>query len=250
MGESTDEGAEARIERLRAWFGGPLGESLQAIEGHRLREVLPALPGTFAVQCGWLGRRDLLESSPTAVHLLVDSEPAAQGPQWVAGRAEALPFDSKSVQVVVLPHSLDVSEAPHQLLREAHRVLVPEGHIVILGFNAISLWRLPCLVRRRAHRAPWCGDWIGVRRLRDWLSLLDCELTHGAMLYYRPPLARQGWMDRLFFMERMGDRWWPLGGAVYMLVAKKRVAGVTPIRPTLRRSRVRAVSQPAGARYG
>ncbi len=250
MGESTDEGEDARIDRLRAWFAGSLGESLQAIEAHRLREVLPALPGTFAVQCGWLGRRDLLESSPTAVHVLVDPQPAANGPQWVAGRAEALPFDSKSVQVMVLPHSLDVSAAPHQLLREAHRALVPEGHIVILGFNTASLWRVPCLVRRPAARPPWCGGWIGVRRLRDWLSLLDFELTQGVMLYYRPPLRRQRWMDRLFFLERMGDRWWPLGGAVYVLVAKKRVAGVTPILPALRRARVRTVSQPAGARYG
>ncbi len=250
MGESTDESVEARAARLREWFKGALGESLQALEAHRLREILPALPGTFAVQCGWFGRRDLLESSPTAVHLLVDPQPAMNGPQWVAGRAEALPFDSKSVQVVLLAHSLDVSAAPHQLLREAHRVLVPEGHIVILGFNAMSLWRVPCLLRRPSSRAPWCGDWIGVRRLRDWLSLLDFELTQGSMLFYRPPFGRQRWMDRLSFMERMGDRWWPLGGAVYVLVAQKRVVGMTPILATRRQARLRALSQPAGARYG
>ena len=250
MGESTDESVEARAARLREWFKGALGESLQALEAHRLREILPALPGTFAVQCGWLGRRDLLESSPTAVHLLVDPKPAMNGPQWVAGRAEALPLDSKSVQVMLLAHSLDVSAAPHQLLREAHRVLVPEGHIVILGFNAMSLWRIPCVLRRASGRAPWCGDWIGMRRLRDWLSLLDFELTQGSMLFYRPPFRRQRWMDRLSFMERMGDRWWPLGGAVYVLVAQKRVAGMTPILATRRQARVRALSQPAGARYG
>ncbi len=248
LGESTVKSLSERIDRLRTWFGGSLGESLEALEAHRLREILPALAGTFAVQVGWLGRRDLLESSPTAVHVLVDADPVPGPAQWVQSCGEALPFDSKSVQVVLLPHALDLSAAPHQVLREAHRILVPEGHIVILGFNPVSLWRLPCLWRRA--RAPWCGDWIGIRRLKDWLSLLEFELTQGSMLYYRPPLKRQRWMDRLFFLERMGDRWWPLGAAVYVLVARKRVAGMTPVLPSIRRSRLRSISQPAGARYG
>jgi len=250
MGESTDEGVAWRIEPLRAWFAGSLGESLQALEAHRLREILAGLPGTFGVQLGWLSRRDLLESSPTAVHVLVDQEAGPVGPQFVQGCPEALPLDSKSVQLVLMPHSLDVSGAPHQLLREAHRVLVPEGHVVILGFNAMSLWGLSCLLRTRSARPPWCGEWIGARRLRDWLSLLDFELTQGAMLYYRPPLKRQRWMDKLFFLERMGDRWWPMGAAVYILVAKKRKPGLTPIMPALRRGRIRRLTQPAEAHYG
>ncbi|MHB8255090.1 MAG: methyltransferase domain-containing protein [Acidiferrobacter sp.] len=250
MGESTDEGATDRTDLLRVWFEGALGESLHALEAHRLREILPALPGTFAVQLGWFGRRDLLESSPTAVHLLVDSQGAPKGPQLVQALPEALPLDSKSVQVVLLPHTLDVSCTPHQLLREAHRVLVPEGHVVIVGFNAMSLWGLSCFLHQRRTRPPWCGEWIGARRLKDWLSLLDFELTHGSMLYYRPPFKRQTLMDRLFFLERIGDRWWPLAAAVYVVVAKKRNPGLTPIVPALRRSRVRALVQPAGARYG
>lgn len=250
MGESTDEGAGDRIDLLRGWFSGSLGESLQALEAHRLREILAGLPGTFGLQLGWLGRRDLLEASPTAVHLLIDLEEAPAGPQFVQGRPESLPLDTKSVQVVLLPHALEVSEAPHQLLREVHRVLVPEGSVVVLGFNPISLWGLSCLLQGRAARPPWCGEWIGMRRLRDWLSLLDFEVTQGSLLYYRPPLRRQRWMDRLFFLERMGDRWWPLGAAVYVLVAKKRTPGLTPVLPALRRSRVRRLSQAAGAPYG
>ncbi len=250
MGESMDEEWVAPAERLAEWLGGPLGESLQALEAHRLREVLPALPGTFAVQLGWFGRRDLLESSPTAVHVLIDPQGVSSGGQCLQAMPEALPLDGKSVQVVLLPHTLDMSRDPHQLLREAHRVLVPEGYVVVVGFNPFSLWGLRRLIPGARARLPWCAGWIGVRRLKDWLSLLDFELTHGSMLYYRPPLTRQRLMDRLFFLERIGDRWWPLAAAVYVVVAKKRTPGLTPITPALRRSRVRAVSQTAGARYG
>lgn len=250
MGESTDEGVAQWVGELRTWLAGPLGQSLQAREAHRLREILPGLPGTFALQLGWFGNHDLLESSPTAVHLLIDAQGAPTGPQFVQALPEALPLDAKSVQVVLLPHSLDMSQTPHQLLREAHRVLVPEGHVIILGFNAMSLWGLPCLFSKRRRRPAWCGEWIGMRRLKDWLSLLDFELTQGSMLYYRPPWKRQSLMDRLFFLERIGDRWWPLGAAVYVVVAKKRTPGLTPLMPASRRARIRALSQPAGARYG
>ncbi|HUW97986.1 MAG TPA: methyltransferase domain-containing protein [Acidiferrobacter sp.] len=249
MSESMDEGGECGT-RLREWFEGALGESLQALEAHRLRDVLPGLPGTFAVQLGWFGRRDLLSSSPTAVHLLIDCQSTLPGPQFVQAAPEALPLASKSVQVVLLPHILDVSNSPHQLLREAERVLVPEGHVVIIGFNTMSLWGLSCFLSRRCARPAWCGDWIGMRRLKDWLSLLDFELTHGSMLYYRPPLKQQRLMDRLFFLERIGDRWWPLTAAIYVIVAKKRNLGLTPIASIPRRKRMRAVSQPVGARYG
>ena len=236
--------------RLNAWFEGPLGVSLQALEAHRLREILPTLAGTFAVQVGHSGRRDLLESSPTAVHVVIDPEPNGAVGASMRATAEALPLDARSIQVIVFPHTLDVSAQPHQVLREAHRVLAPEGSIVILGFNPASLWSLWCLSRRAYRTHPWCGGAIGLSRLKDWLSLLDFELTQGSMLYYRPPVAGQRCMDRLLFLEKIGDRWWPLGAAVYLVVARKRTPGLTPILPLIRRPRLRAVSQPAGIRHG
>ncbi|MCQ4062135.1 class I SAM-dependent methyltransferase, partial [Klebsiella pneumoniae] len=55
---------------------------------------------------------------------------------------EELPFESQSLDMIVLPHVLEFSEDPHQLLREVERVLMPEGRVVITGFNPMSLWGL------------------------------------------------------------------------------------------------------------
>lgn len=54
-------------------------------------------------------------------------------------------------------------------------------------------------------------------------------------------------MDRLHFLDPAGDRWWPMAGAVYLLVAKKRVVGMTPLRPEWRTTKAfgRAVARPA-----
>ena len=61
---------------------------------------------------------------------------------------DALPFPQHSVDLVVLPHSLELARDPHQTLREVERVLVPEGRVVIAGFNPASLWGM----RQRAGR--------------------------------------------------------------------------------------------------
>ncbi|MDA8389255.1 MAG: methyltransferase domain-containing protein [Gammaproteobacteria bacterium] len=250
MCESMDGRDPGGRERLAHWFTGPLGRSLQALESHRLRDILPAFAGTFAVQVGHIGDCDLLESSPTAVHVLVDPD-AGSGGAVVRALPEELPLDTRSVQVVLLAHTLDVSEQPHQALREAERVLAPEGHVVILGFNRVSLWRLACLFRHRRERRPWCGAAaIGLSRLKDWLSLLDFELVRGGMLYYRPPVAQAYLRDRLFFLERIGDRWWPLGAAVYLVVARKRTPGMMPIPRRARRRRLRPASRPVGLGHG
>lgn len=130
---------------------------------------------------------------------------------------------------MILAHTLDFADDPRQVLREVSRVLSPEGHVVILGFNPLSLWGVRRLLAARPRPVPWSANFLRLARIRDWLALLDFELTHGSMLYYRPPLQGESMMDRLYFLEKAGDRWWPMMAAVYLVVAKKRVLGMTPL---------------------
>ena len=219
------------------WFERPLGRSIQAIEVDRLRPVLAGLYAVRAVQVGSIGSFDLLGSCDTPNRYIVDAIPGNKDDSCsqVHALPEALPFESKSIDLVVLPHTLDFSDHPHQVLREVERVLIPEGHVVILGFNPVSLWGLRRLFARRSNRAiPWNANFIGLRRIKDWLALMHFEITGGSMLFYRPPLANPSLLDRLFVLDKLGDRWWPMMAGVYLLVARKRVAGLTPIRPQWR----------------
>ena len=227
---------------VRDWFDTPLGRSVQAVEAHCLRTVLPSLYGTVALQLGHLGKLDLLDACVVPTRVVVEPENALYqnncvteqhltGARRLCVRATAdeLPFDERSVDVVLLPHTLDFSDDPHPVLREVSRVLRPEGYAVILGFNPMSLWGLRRLVTRRPRAAPWCGHFFRLARVKDWLGLLDFECTHGNMLYYRPPLKREPIMERLHFLEHTGDRWWPMMAGVYLIVAKKRVFGMTTL---------------------
>lgn len=150
----------------------------------------------------------------------------------------ALPFPEASLDLVVLPHALELNPDPHATLREVERVLVPEGRVVICGFNPASFWGLR---QYRAHlyrRAglgelflPNAGEFIGYRRLRDWLRLLSFEVESGQFGCYRPAVRSQAWLDRCEWMDRAGARWWPIFGAVYFVVAVKRVRGMRLLGP-------------------
>lgn len=232
--------------QLREWFDSPLGRTLQAQEAQHLRAMLPNFYGTVAVQLGQIGQLDLMDACIAPTRILLDHHGVANG-CIVRSVPEALPLDTKSADVLLLPHTLDFSHDPHQVLREVSRVLRPEGHVVILGFNPMSLWGFRRLIARRPRTAPWCGKYFHLSRIKDWLALLDFETTHGTMFYYRPPLRNEGLMHRLHFLDKMGDRWWPMMAGVYLVVAKKRVVGVTPLPVNWKNKRVigSAASQPA-----
>ncbi len=149
---------------------------------------------------------------------------------------DALPFDTASLDLLVLPHALELARDPHLALREVERVLVPEGRVVIVGFNPSSLWGLRQWLGRLRRRfsahprrelfLPADGEFLSYRRLRDWLRLLSFEVEAGRFGCYRPPLGAQKWLARFAWADRVGERWWPVFGAVYFVVAVKRVRGL------------------------
>lgn len=145
-------------------------------------------------------------------------------------RPEELPIESQSIDLIALPHLLEFSPNPQLLVREVERVLRPEGRLLLAGFNPLSLWGL-----RRVAGAkqgyPWHGRFLHLTRIKDWLSLMGFELLSGRMVCYAPPVNNAVWLNRFRFMEAAGDRWWAMGGGVYLLHAVKRVKGMRLITP-------------------
>ena len=156
-----------------------------------------------------------------------------EGPT-VRAQAVALPIDTDSADLVVLPHVLEFEAHPHQALREAHRVLVAEGHLLVFGFNPWSLLGAARWVARRRRQAPWCGHFLDRRRLRDWLQLLGFDVLAIDGCFYRPPLVSASLLARLSVFERAAVSMAPLLGGSYMMLARKRVVTLTPVRPRWR----------------
>ncbi len=146
----------------------------------------------------------------------------------IINRYDELPFATHSIDLVVMPHILEFAPDPHQVLREVERVLVPEGHVVITGFNPASLWgmRQFCSRLGASPFLPREGHFISLPRVKDWLKLLSFDFARGRFGCYAPSARSSTWLNRWRFMEKAGDRWWPVLGAVYMLTAVKRVRGM------------------------
>ena len=259
-----------QIIGLHHWFDSPPGRYLLAWEQERFDEAVADLFGYHSLQLGmpmldglranrmphqWLAlgqegvgpggviglsslREDLQGAPPAprrALHLLAESV--------------ALPFADSSLDLLVLPHTLELSLDPHAALREVVRVLVPEGRVVISGLNPVSLWGF------RQWRAHWyqrmgkgtlylpdVGEFIGYRRLRDWLRLMSFEVESARFGCYRPAVRSTQWLDRFGFMDSLGEKWWPIFGAAYFMVAVKRVHGMRLMEPAWRNSRQRSAT--------
>jgi SAM-dependent methyltransferase len=224
-----------QIIGLRGWFKTPPGRYLLAWERAQLDLAVANMFGFHALQLG-LTELDALAANRMPHRWLATSAPDPRS-AFVTDFA-ALPFPAHSLDLVVLPHSLELSADPHTTLREVERVLVPEGRVVICGLNPASLWGLR---QRRAHLyhrlgfgelfLPKAGEFIGYWRLRDWLRLLGFEVEVGRFGCYRPAISNQKGLQHFEWMERAGERFWPIFGAVYFLVAVKRVRGMTLLSP-------------------
>lgn len=207
------------------WLQTPLGQYLLARERAYIDKTVADIFGYNALQIG-LPELDLLRANRMPLRAIVDRGSGA----GVRADATELPVVGASIDLVLLPHVLEFSENPHQILREVERVLVPDGHLVVSCFNPMSLWGMRHSFGKR-NDYPWRGRFVHMLRLKDWLALLGFEMAGGAMGCYVPPCASQKWIDRFKFMDAAGDRWWPFSGAVTFLHAIKRVRGMRIITP-------------------
>ncbi|HUK05609.1 MAG TPA: methyltransferase domain-containing protein [Burkholderiales bacterium] len=219
---------------LAEWFSTPQGRHVLDWERVQFDLATEDVFGYRAVQMG-LHSIDFLRANRIPFRFTLALEQGAA----LAADPMQLPLASQSVDLVALPHALESTADAHLVLREAERVLMPEGQLVISGFNPLSLWRLRQLSARRGAGAPWDERFIGLLRLKDWLHLLGFELNGGRFGCYAPPFDSTQWLQRFAFMEKAGARWWPIMGGVYVVRAVKRVHGMRVITPAWRKERAR-----------
>ncbi|WP_307691973.1 class I SAM-dependent methyltransferase [Variovorax ginsengisoli] len=243
---------------MQGWFETPPGRYLLAWEQAQFDQAVADVFGYHALQLG-VPAVDALRTNRMPHRWLALSEPdASSRAAALVTDFAALPFQANSLDLVVLPHTLELSPDPHTTLREVERVLVPEGRVVICGLNPASLWgmrqRRSLLYRRLGmgeSYLPEAASLIGYWRMRDWLRLLGFEVESGRFGIYRPAARSDAWLERSRWLDRAGERWWPIFGAAYFLVAVKRVRGMRLLSAEWRRAAQRATaSVPVAGRVG
>jgi len=213
---------------LTAWLETAIGRHVRALEQRQIKSLVSNVFGYHAVQVS-LPDWDLLRTSRIMHKWYTQQQvnPSRHSADLLATQPEALPFETQSIDLILLPHVLENAYDPHQVLREVERVLVPEGRVIITGFNPLSLWGLRERMVGIAPRLPApVAHWVSPHRVSDWLELLSFDMEESFLGGYIPYCEERRWIRRWQFLEYMGRRWWPIGGAVYVIRAVKRVSGM------------------------
>lgn len=224
----------SRAMSLRDWYRRPLGRQLAAVEQAALAAQLQTLFGYHMVVIDPPWGECPLDDSRIPHHVIQSVGPLTQPGVGLSGHTDNWPILTDSVDAIVLPHTLELSTNPHQVLREADRSLIPDGHLVIIGFNPFSLWGLRRKLTRRSNRMPWGARFQSLHRIQDWLGLLGFDTLHSHYLFQRPPVRSRRVLARLGFMEPASGQGTMLLSAAYILVARKRTVVMTPLRENVR----------------
>ena len=180
------------IQGYSDWLETPQGRYVLDWERHKHDQLVADIFGFNAIQLG-LPALDYLRANRMPFQFRCDDR---GGSAEVRSDLHHLPFAANSLDLVVLPHVLEFDENPHQVLREVERILVPEGSVVVTGFNPFSLWGAKRRLSRRKELPPWRGRYISVSRLKDWFALLGLEPRAGAFGCYAPAVTQEKWLRR------------------------------------------------------
>lgn len=221
------------------WLATPLGRRCLTNEQRLVRRVLDRVFGDDLLQVGIWGADDaFLRYARTQRAALVDQSAEPRGPD-VVSRLDRLAVAADSIDSILLPHTLERTESPHAVLREAARVLRPNGCLIALGFSPTGLWGMRHLLARGGY-PDGSRHLIRIRRLHDWLKLLSFDVDPAITYCHTFPLERVSRFGRLP-RERWASRWLPMLAGGYVTIARKRAVNLTPIKPTWQRPRLRAV---------
>lgn len=227
--------------QMAGWFQSPLGAALVESEQGTVKRSTQGIFGVRQLEVGIVPGVSVSDPGSCAQRITsvgVWSEEVGDG--TVVCAPEELPLPGDCFDLVVLHHTLDFAAHPHQALREASRVLRGGGHLLIVGFNPLSLWGFRKKIAKRPA-GPWQGRFLSRKRIEDWLEVLDFVIEERQHGFYRPPMQNPALLGRFAAVDRFAMRRPIPGGAYYVMVAEKRVGARVRQRPVWTRKKVIAM---------
>lgn len=213
---------------LDSWYKTPLGCYLIQQLSEKLDNFLATSFGYFALAVGCHSQAAEVLQGCRVKHVFRLGEAGKNHDVQMDGIS--YPVASDSTDLVVLMHALSQSRDPHAILREVNRVLIPDGKLVIIDFNPVSLWGLRHLFQSWLDDAPWAGHYYTAHRLNDWARLLGFEPLHHFHCGHVLPLNYQKLILKSRIMSKFLEKWFNFSSALNVLVFEKKTIPLTPIR--------------------
>ncbi|MFH6952751.1 class I SAM-dependent methyltransferase [Pseudoalteromonas sp. XMcav1-K] len=209
-----------------SWYDFPHGEYLKQEIEEIFTPWLNRIFGYHLLKIGELSAE--LDTSACVIKHQVNVANSSKA--GVRAHIDELPFSEQTVDGCILSHGLEYLTDPHHCLREVHRVLMPGGYLVLSGFNPFSFCGLARILPFAKQKLPWSGRFFTPARVKDWLHLLGFEVVFEERAIYSS-LARGKRLSRFAAWQSFCQHYLKPTGSVYVIVARKRVAPLTPIKP-------------------
>ena len=180
---------------INDFYKTPLGKALHRIEDVELTLATQKMFGYHLLQIGGSAYQILKDNKIHNHHIVNES---------LKCDPHDLPFLPESLDAVVLFHYLEMTDKPGAILEEIYNSLIPNGYLVIMGFNPYSILRL---------LNPIKGRLLSMSKTRHMLCAKGFKITNHKILLNKTS--------------------WKLLGASYILVAQKIIGSAMEVKPNL-----------------
>ncbi len=211
--------------KFALWLTSRVGHSFLQLE----KRVLKNLPGMHRQPIVLLGESEQKNLVEPLSLLVSENNHSELKDKVIVAHFNALPLQPDSIEHIVLPHTLDFFHKPNTLLREMNIALRADGYVTIIGFNPLSLWNVRRFVSLR-KKGPWAGKFRPIWQVKSWLEILNYDVILCKKQMHRLPFFKGKLFDQLACLEPIQKALFPFAGAIYVIVAKKKVFGITPLR--------------------
>lgn len=220
--------AEIRTRQIfQDWYETDLGVALLAKERCVLEQITVDAVGYYMLIQTPLRQFEMSGNLIRNPLLIAPKLELGAPKNTIVAEGGELPFDSDGVDVHVLHHTLELSQRPHDVLREAARTLLPSGRLIVVGFNPLSMWGIRRLLSKRKG-APWSAKFITTKRLEDWLKVAGLTLESVEYFMFRPPMSNPAWYRRWRWCDSvLKPMKLPVGGVYVMTATKQTRALIT-----------------------
>jgi len=224
-------GQSAQNKQNNDWqqLQGQLAEDILSREIAKIRHLLPQRYYAVGLQLGLPANKAYLSQINGNFRIYLDDTMAAGSVSGeidkdycVCSESFQLPLSACAADLIILPHTLDLSPTPTLVLREVSQVIDEDGIMVLTGFNPASWLGFTKFLSKNIKRRKNVPTSYSPRHVKDWLELIGFEVFASCYLDYLPPVSHPRVRKALGFLDKAGDRWWPVFAGVYIIMAKKK----------------------------
>ena len=219
-----------------SWQDLPNGEIILSAINDILHPWWQKFFGYHLLKIGALSHEISCTTSPIKHQISCGYSPSISGAYKdyytdIVGELDDLPLLEHSVDVCLLSHTLEFSLDPHHVIREANRALIPNGHLIVTGFNPLSLAGLNKVTPYRRNKTPWNEHFFSPVRVKDWLHLMGFEIINDQRCLHSSLVGKVSDSSAASYWHKFAQNYLTSLGSVYVIIAKKRVLPLTPIKP-------------------